>query len=504
MVRGSLKYLVGAHLIVLSGCAQLPIRDRPVPRDQGLRLAQFESETLSTETNLPIQSPLPLEKPVELAGPLPVEVLIDRALHENRTVRAAVHNVNSLQYRIPQVTTLDDPVASNTLFPIPSVGPQYSLMGYNPYNLTLAQQFPWFGTLTLQGEVASGDVKVALAELAAAQLDTIEAVKRAYFTLYAALKTDEILSENREILEDFLAVAQERLSTGGTQQDVIRAETMISELDRNRAENQVAVASARAALARQVHAHPATEFRTLGELPASGAPTEFDRLYELAVRARPELTGRFAAVDRDTAAVELARKRFYPNLTLGLTYMDMEKNNAMSLTAAGMPNIGLVVAFNLPVHRAKYQAGVCEARERSLADSMLYEAQSDETAAQIQDALVQVKTQQGVLALLRDSIAPRTLDAFDLARSDYAKANVDYGTVQSALREKLQVSLQIAMVEAELGRAIATLERAVGCELANSDALGSLTNLPALAPEPEHPPASGHADPINIRQDKPD
>ena len=107
------------------------------------------------------------------------------------------------KHRIPQVTALDDPVASNTIFPIPSVAPQYSLMGYNPYNLTLAQQFPWFGTLRLRGEVADRDVQVALAELAAAQLDAVAAVKRAYFDLHAGEKTAAILAENREILEDF-------------------------------------------------------------------------------------------------------------------------------------------------------------------------------------------------------------------------------------------------------------------------------------------------------------
>ena len=80
-------------------------------------------------------------------------------------------------------------------------------MGYNPYNLTLAQQFPWFGTLRLRGEAAERDVQVALAELAAAQLDTVAAVKRAYYNLYAGLKTEEILSENRKILEDFRAIA---------------------------------------------------------------------------------------------------------------------------------------------------------------------------------------------------------------------------------------------------------------------------------------------------------
>ena len=155
---------------------------------------------------LPSRSPSrcePIPAAPELIGPQPVDVFIRRALAENRTVQAAYHNVQSLKHRIPQVTALDDPVASNTVFPIPSVAPQYFLMGYNPYNLTLAQQFPWFGTLRLRGEVAERDVQIALAELAAAQLDTVANVKRAYYSLYASQKTEEILTENRKILEDF-------------------------------------------------------------------------------------------------------------------------------------------------------------------------------------------------------------------------------------------------------------------------------------------------------------
>ena len=84
----------------------------------------------------------PIPAPPELFVPQPVDVFIRRALAENRTVQAAYHNVQSLRARIPQVTALDDPVASNVVFPIPSVAPQYFLMGYNPYNLTLRSSFP--------------------------------------------------------------------------------------------------------------------------------------------------------------------------------------------------------------------------------------------------------------------------------------------------------------------------------------------------------------------------
>ena len=57
-------------------------------------------------------------------------------------------------------------------------------MGYMPYATLLAQQFPWCGTLRLRGQAAEDDVKIALFELAAAQLDVVANVKRAYYDLH--------------------------------------------------------------------------------------------------------------------------------------------------------------------------------------------------------------------------------------------------------------------------------------------------------------------------------
>ena len=75
-------------------------------------------------------------------------------------------------------------------------------------------------------------------------------------------------------------------------------------------------------------------------------------------------------------------------------------------TASGSPNVGLFVAFNLPVYRDKYRAGVCEAKERAIADVKLYEAERDEANSEIQDFLTQARVQKNVLDLLRDSILP--------------------------------------------------------------------------------------------------
>ena len=482
--------LAVAFLSGVAGCAHLDRRTESTPIDDRVGRAAYHPEG-GPHPALPMAAAMaPAPIPPELTGPQPVDAYIRRALAENRTVQAAFHNVQSLKHRIPQVTALDDPVVSNTIFPIPSVAPQYSLMGYNPYNVTLAQQFPWFGTLRLRGEVADRDVRVAVAELATAQLDAVTAVRRAYFDLHAAERTGEILAENRKILESFRDNARTRLATGGTQQDVIRAETLISELDRVLAGNQQEVASARAALTRQIHVSPEADLRTLPELPMATVPAEIERLYQLALTARPELRGRLEAIARDEKAVELARKRFYPNITLGLTYMDMEKTNAQTpMTAGGMPNVGLFVGFNLPVYRAKYRAGVCESKERALADAKLYEAERDEASSEIKDFLTQAKVQQNVLSLLRDGILPRAKDTLGLARTDYENGNVDIATVLSAEREVLQVEIQIAQVEAELGKALAVLERAIGCQV-NERTLETGPSEAAI-PTPAPPPPAG-------------
>jgi outer membrane protein TolC len=471
----------------VAGCAGPDRRAAPDSVDAPIKRSSFvphpgppSIEPMAVPSDL-------LPVPRQLSGPQPVDVFIRHALAENRAVQAAYHNVKALRHRIPQVTALDDPVATNVVYPIPSVAPQYFLMGYNPYQLTLAQQFPWFGTLRLRGEAAEHDVQVALAELAAAQLDTVATVKRAYFNLFASLKTEEILSEHRKILEQIRDIARQKLSTGGTQQDVLRSEVSLSELDRELAVSQQGLAAGRTALARQLHVRPDAELQTLPALALASVPAEIERLNNLAVAARPELQGRLAAIARDEKAIELARKRFYPNLTVGLTYMDMEKTNALApKTANGQPNVGLFVGFNLPVRQAKYRAGVQEAEERASADARLYAAQRDETFSAIQELLVQARVQQNVLTLLRDSIQPRTRQALRLARSDYANSNVDYATVLTAFREVLQVDLQIALVEAELGKALAALERAVGCQINEHPppprALGPTATGPTPAP----------------------
>ena len=202
--------------------------------DPDLKSAGFEStppEHISPSLALPGEQPAAGHP--EFSGPQSVDAFIGQALETSPLVRAARFNVLALKHRIPQVTSLDDPVLSNTIYPIPSAAPQYELMGYMPYGALVAQQFPWCGTLRLRGQAAEDDVRIALHELAAAQLDVVAGVKRAYHDLHFNERALALLEQNRGLAQDFLKIARDRYRlTSASQVDVLRAEVAVSDIDR--------------------------------------------------------------------------------------------------------------------------------------------------------------------------------------------------------------------------------------------------------------------------------
>jgi len=432
---------------------------------------------------------------VELSGRRPVDDFIRAALANNRTVRAAKANVMALKHRIPQVTALEDPVVSNTIFPSDSNGLQ-TASGFFPWNLLIAQQFPWFGTLQLQGAAAEQDVQVALAELAAAQLDVVEQVKRAYYDLAFNEEAERILVANRAIVENFLEIAEIRYINNLTgQEDLRAAEVALADIDRELITVSRNQESAKADLIALAHLETGSEFVTeRSALAIADVPAQLDRLTRLADRSSPDLIGRRAAVVRDRVAVELARKRGKPDVTLGFSYGLISKEDGISSSANGNDNIGMFVGFNLPIYRRKIRAGIREAEARAVADARLLEAERDETHREIRDLLATIEAHQKTLELFRNRILPPAEEALELIQPEYEAGTTGFLTLLSAWREVLQVELQIAQVEAELGKTLASLERAVGTQLrhnppqAADSPRGASPEAGASRPEVEPPP----------------
>lgn len=173
----------------------------------------------------------------------------------------------------------------------------------------------------------------------------------------------------------------------------------------------------------------------------------------------------------------------------------MSRRNAESDTADGRDNIGLTVGFNLPIYRGKLEAGVREAEARAVADAKRYENLRDETYQEVKEAFAEARTRREILDLFRGTYLPRSRQALEVAATDYRVGKLDFLSLITAWRELLQVEVQIARVEADLGRALATLatlERSVGTQLSSDpSAVRGLENgapPPPTGPGPFAPP----------------
>lgn len=81
--------------------------------------------------------------------------------------------------------------------------------------------------LTPAGTVQSwsiSEVQVAAAELARVEREIRQSVQLAYYQLWLADELIRIVDDNTELVEDLIAVSEARYKTGGSQQDLSRAE----------------------------------------------------------------------------------------------------------------------------------------------------------------------------------------------------------------------------------------------------------------------------------------
>ena len=262
---------------------------------------------LSTEVVNPVLA--------ELEGPHAVEQYIQFALQQNPEIQAARKRVESLAHQVPVAASLQDPMWNLTVQPEQvqtAAGQQEMILAAN-------QKVPWFGKLDTQANVAEAQTNVARAHLAATELATIAQVKRAYFELYFIQQAIAITQQEQRLLADIRDVANARYRSGGTsQQDVLRAELEISNLQNELIRLQQQLDSGQARLASLLHVAPQTRVLALDELPPEDVPKNLEFLQACAIQARPELHSKLAEIERDQLALELAHLEYKPDLTFGL------------------------------------------------------------------------------------------------------------------------------------------------------------------------------------------
>lgn len=273
-----------------------------------------------------------------------------------------------------------------------------------------------------------------------------------------------------------------------SQQDVLRVQLEIAKLDTELVRLNQQLESAQARLARQLHVSPETTLRATDEIAMEQVPQDLDALYRRAIASRPELHAALAAIQRDRMAADLARLNYFPDVTLGLTWIDTS-GAGLSPIANGRDAFLLTAGINLPIYQKRLDAGVREAESKAVTSARQYDAEKDQTLEEVKDLFAQATSQRDLLRLFHEQIIPKAEQTLEQSIAAYPVGEVDILQLIDNWRELLRFYVMEKQLQAQLQQTLASIARVVGSyesEAGETDtSAGEPAMPPATLPTPE-------------------
>ncbi|MGH7807894.1 MAG: TolC family protein, partial [Thermodesulfobacteriota bacterium] len=249
--------------------------------------------------------------------------LVVEALEKNPEIKAARAKWEATTKRPSQASTL----------PNPEIGVSYKNVGFN--NLTLgednftelefyaSQEFPFPGKLSLQGKVAKEEAEAEEQFFGATVKKVTADLKEAYYDWYLVNKSIEVTSKNKELLENFVKIAEARYSVGsGIQQDVLRAQlelsSFIERLELLNQQKEIVEARINSILNRS----PDSSLNKPEEMQKSELKLSLDELYKLAESESPILGAKSNLVEKSDQALKLAKRQYLPDFVVELGWFN--------------------------------------------------------------------------------------------------------------------------------------------------------------------------------------
>ncbi len=390
-----------------------------------------------------------------------VDDYVELAMLRNPSIKAARQRIRRLEHRIPQATSLEDPV-----FSVASVGEMAeTAAGQVDTMMGVSQHIPTPGKLSTRGQIAEQDVAVARQELTRRRLLVEADVRRAYWNYYAAARGIEVVRDSRSLLEDIRRIATARYESGTvSQQDVLRASVALGNLDNELTELQQRKDSARAMLNRLMDREPDAPLGGPEKIPLRVLDLKIDTLLNQAERSNPQLEALRKRLEQYRLREKLARLERWPDVTLSANYNAVD-DSGLAPSATGDDQWWFGLSFNLPIWLNKLDAAQREARRgQDEAAAELADARN-RVAFRIRDAVLKARSDLRQAEMFRESIIPETSQALRVATSEYRSGREDFLTLLENWRKLLEFELMYHRAVARLEQDYAALEQTVGTNL---------------------------------------
>jgi outer membrane protein TolC len=393
----------------------------------------------------------------QLEQSLDVTQLEEAALVRHPTLVAAAHRVRALVERARAEGRLPPPELMTEIWQVPFAKP-YALDKAGMIMFSLRQQFPAAGMLDRMSEAMAQE---ALAEVARAGGEArmlVRDVDRAFADYAEATARRAAHEAHRTVLEQMVAAARARYTTGGALGDFTRADVERARASAEIEREQGMIEDARVRLNGLLARSPSAPLGWPRWTDASTVALTPERAAGLAATGSPEVAVADRMEKASRAIAEAAdREATVPMFSAGLdTFLPVNGTPAGYGVSFGM---SLPWAWGAASSRARSAEHKVHA-EHAAADGMRVRTQTDAAMA-----LAAVHAAERRYLITRDSSGPAARRALDAARAGYTAGGADILMWLDSARMAREVELDLAMAHGDLDRAIADLDRALGAHV---------------------------------------
>jgi len=387
--------------------------------------------------------------------------MIQEALKNNPKIEASIHRTLSVEKTISQAGALPDPTVTLGLMNLPLDSFAFNREPMTGKVISVMQMFPFPGRLSLKTGMAEYEVSVVRQQQEEIRNQIIAMVKKTYFNLYSIDRALETIGKNKELMQQFIQVAEIKYVTGsGIQHDVLRAQVELSKLEDEsilwQKRRLSASAKLNALLDRPVSS-PVEKISVKLDLPQERwEAISLERLE----KQRPLLKAWQHRISKGELAVKLAQKDFWPNITLGASYNQRDDlKSGMAMTDF----FSTAVSVSLPLFAKRKQKARIAERELSVrAMAAEYKSVRSSVMADIEGLKAELERNRKRVELYGGGILIQAQQSLDSALAGYQVNKVDFLTLINNWMMLLKYELQYHFAISDYHKALADIDLATG------------------------------------------
>jgi outer membrane protein TolC len=381
------------------------------------------------------------------------------AAENNAGLKSSFQRWKAAAAGVPQAEALDDPRFTYGYF----IEEVETRVGPQKQRFSLSQTFPWFGKIEARTDAASAAAQAAYQRYEADKLKLFEKVKNAFYEYAYLYEAIDIARQNLDLLKYFEQVVQARYRTADAKHpDIIRAQIELALMEDHVTELDNMLSPIQSGLNAMMNRDMTAALSRPQRPDIPLAKVDETAVVGLIAERNPEIAALQGDILAARSRVTLSNKRYWPDVTLGLDWIQTDPARMNGVWGSGRDPIVAMVSFNIPLWTDSYNAGKQQAQANMHAARQMKEQMQLDLSAQAADVLYRIEETSRKAALYDGTLIPKAKEMVEVSESSYRAGGVDFLNLIDAQRKLLTFEVTYRRILADHFQALAELETLTG------------------------------------------